>query len=95
MECEHPFVSIKGSPYARFKRALDMEKLPLVLRAATELPRLGLDDALSILVLMAREQQPRRRGGWVCKEHAAILAPIKASLDALEDVSEDYRDRSG
>jgi hypothetical protein len=52
-------VSIKGSPYANFQRALQTRKLSVVLAAATELTSVRLDDALEILVLMAYENDPR------------------------------------
>lgn len=42
----------QGSPYARFRRALGTGNLNLVLAAAAELPRVGLDDALRICRLM-------------------------------------------
>jgi hypothetical protein len=61
-------VSIKGSPYEWFRRSLGTGSLPAVLAAAAELPQVGLDDALSVLVLMAREQHPafeRAAAKWV------------------------------
>jgi hypothetical protein len=53
------FVSIKGSPYANFSRALETRKLSIVLMAAAELQHIQLDDALEILILMAHESDPR------------------------------------
>ena len=53
------FVSIKGGPYQRFRRALEIGRLPLVLAAAAELPRLDLPDALEVLFLIA-DQAPER-----------------------------------
>ncbi len=53
------FVSIKGSPHARFVRALEVGKLSLVYAAAAELPRLNLDDGLRVLVLMAEQDRAR------------------------------------
>jgi hypothetical protein len=53
------FVSIKGSPYARFQRSLQTRNLSVVLAAATELQSIQLDDALEILILMAAENDPR------------------------------------
>jgi hypothetical protein len=41
-------VSIKGSPYANFSRALETLKLSIVLMAAAELKQIQLDDALEI-----------------------------------------------
>ena len=52
-------MSVKGSPYANFTRALQTRKLALVLAAAAELQAIQLDDALEILILMAQEQDPR------------------------------------
>ena len=52
-------MSIKGSPYARFKRSLETRRLSVVLMAARELGHVRLDDALEILVLMAEERDPR------------------------------------
>jgi hypothetical protein len=54
------FVSTKGSPYARFSRALETRKLSVVLIAAAELQSIQLDDALEIL--MAAEKDPRSTG---------------------------------
>jgi hypothetical protein len=52
-------VSVKGSPDARFQRSLQTRKLSVVLTAAAELQSIQLDDALEILILMAREKDPR------------------------------------
>lgn len=53
------FVSIKGSPYARFRAALKAGNLLLVRTAAAELPRVDLVDALAICVLMGAQQDDR------------------------------------
>jgi hypothetical protein len=45
--------------YDRFKRALETADLATVLEAATEVPHLQLSDALEVLVLMARDEDPR------------------------------------
>ena len=50
-------MSIKGSPYARFRRALDTGNLALIRTAAAELPQVNLDDALRIC-LVIREREP-------------------------------------
>jgi hypothetical protein len=52
-------VSIKGSPYAYFRRTLETRKLSIVLPAAAELPWINLSDSLEILTLMAQEADPR------------------------------------
>jgi hypothetical protein len=51
-------VSTKGSPYARFSRALETRSLRRP-TAAAELQSIQLDDALEILILMAAEKDPR------------------------------------
>jgi hypothetical protein len=52
--CEHAFVSIKGSPYARFQRSLATRNLRVILPAAAELQWINLADSLEILALMAQ-----------------------------------------
>jgi hypothetical protein len=41
-----------GSAYARFKRALKTGNIDVVHMAAAELPRIGLDDALAVCLLL-------------------------------------------
>jgi len=53
------FVSIKGSPYARFRRALALGKLSLVYTAAAELPTINLHDALAITLLIELQDNDR------------------------------------
>jgi len=52
-------VSIKGSPYARFRAALEAGNLLLVRTAAAELPQVDLVDALAICVLMGAHEDDR------------------------------------
>ena len=52
-------MSIKGSPYAYFRRSLETRNLGIVLPAAAELPWINLSDSLEILTLMAQEADPR------------------------------------
>jgi hypothetical protein len=87
-------VSIKGSPYARFRRSLETRKLPIVLAAAAELPRLEVDDALEVLVLMAREHHPaleRAAVRWVGRllaERPLNLADARFALALVERLPE-------
>ena len=53
------FVSVKGSPYSRFKRALLTGNLALVRAAAAELPAVDLGDALAICLLMGERGDSR------------------------------------
>jgi hypothetical protein len=85
------FVSIKGHPYARFRRSLEIGKLPMVLLAAAELPKLQLDDALEVLALMA-DQSPSDRYsaaaarwcGRLAVERAVPLADLRLAVAACE-----------
>jgi hypothetical protein len=83
-------VSIKGSPYARFVRALELGKLPLVYAAAAELPRLNLDDGLRVLVLMAEQDRARFDRAavrWVARlglERRLGIDDLRAALAACE-----------
>jgi hypothetical protein len=83
-------VSIKGSPYARFQRALRTRKLPVVLATARELRHVPLDDALEVLILMARDADPRfdraatRWVGRLLAEQSLGLADARFALALVE-----------
>ncbi len=83
-------MSIKGSPYARFVRALEVGKLPLVYAAAAELPQLNLDDGLRVLVLMARDDPrgfERAAVRWVARlavERRLGIDDLRSALAACE-----------
>jgi hypothetical protein len=83
--CEHAFVSIKGSSYARFLRALDAGDLAAVRVAALELPYVNLADALAICLLM------RSRGDQHF-ERAAVRWLARLSLERPEISLRDLRD---
>ena len=58
----------QGSPTARFRRALAIGNATPVLDAAAELPSVGLEDALAICMVLARERDPRypqAAGRWL------------------------------
>ena len=74
----------QGSPYARFHRALRIGRLSLVRDAAAELPRIDLDDALAICLLM--EQQDAARF-----ERAAVRWLARLSLEVPTVGIEDLR----
>jgi hypothetical protein len=57
--CEHLFVTSQGSPYGRFRRALDKGNALAALSAAAELRSVGLTDALELCLLLC-EREPRR-----------------------------------
>jgi hypothetical protein len=49
----------QGNPHARFRRALLTKNMTIIDAAAAELGRLGLEDALRMLVVMAEKGDPR------------------------------------
>ena len=53
------FVSIKGSAYARFRRALETDSASLATAAAYELPQLNLAEALRLCLLYAPADRSR------------------------------------
>jgi hypothetical protein len=83
-------MSVKGSPYANFVRAVQTRKLSIVLAAAAELQAIQLDDALEILILMAQEQDPRfdraatRWAGLLLAETPIGLADARWALALVE-----------
>src|SRR3954453_1601605 len=84
-----------GSPYARFRRALAQGRLPLVYAAAAELPRVDLDDALEVCVLMARGDPPafeRAAVRWVarlCLERRVGIHEARCALALFETLASD------
>ena len=73
-----------GSPYARFQRALRIGKLTMVRDAAAELPRIDLDDALSICLLISEQDTARF-------ERAAVRWLARLSLEVPTVRIEDLR----
>ena len=74
----------EGSPYARFQRALRIGRLSLVRAAAAELPRIDLDDALSICLLISEQDTERY-------ERAAVRWLARMSLEVPTIRIEDLR----
>src|SRR5947209_3106575 len=68
-------VTSDGSPYARFRRALDTGNELLVLTAARELPQIALADALRICLVL-------RDGDRERYERAAVRWPGRFALEA-------------
>lgn len=84
------FVTSQGSPYARFERALRTGNVTLVRAAATELPRIGIDDALRICVVLAAGEPPRYQraavrwlGRLLLEEGGVTLAEAQLAATAL------------
>ena len=80
-----------GNPYARFKRALDTGNAALVTAAALELPRIALDDALRIcLVLRGGDADRYERaavrwlGRFALEGRSVTIDDLRAAADALD-----------
>ena len=74
----------EGNPYARFKRALATGNEALVTAAALELPRIRLDDALRICLVL--------RGGDPSRyERAAVRWLGRFALEGRNVTIEDLR----
>jgi hypothetical protein len=100
--CEHAFVSIKGSSYERFRRALDAGSPLLVTGAAAELPRLSLADALAVtLVLSAddRRRYERAAARWtarLCLETPGVtLSDGQLAGAALQQLADGHSHSGG
>ena len=80
----------EGSPYTRFRRALDSGNELLVLDAARELPQVTLEDALRICLVL-RDGDPVRYdraavrwlGRFALEARTATLADLRAAAFAL------------
>jgi hypothetical protein len=84
-------VTSDGNPYARFKRALDTGNAALVTAAALELPRIALDDALRIcLVLRGGDADRYERaavrwlGRFALEGRSVTIDDLRAAADALD-----------
>ena len=87
------FVTTDGSPYSRFIRALQTGNELLVIAAARELPRVGLDDALRIcLVLRDGDEERYERaavrwlGRFALEAAGATIDDIRMAAEALEEL---------
>ena len=99
--CEHVFVSIKGSAYARFRRALETDSAMLATAAAHELPHLSLADALRLCLVYARADRSRfdraivRWHARLCLEAKGLdLATAQIALAAATGLAGPHRHES-
>lgn len=74
-------MSIKGSSYANFRRALLGGNMHIIEAAAAELGTIALEDALRILVVMGRAQDPRFPRA-AAKWAARVTSERRLDLDA-------------
>jgi hypothetical protein len=86
-------VTSDGNPYARFRRALETGNEALVTAAALELPRIALDDALRIcLVLRGGDPDRYERaavrwlGRFALEARHATIDDLRLAADALDSL---------
>ena len=85
----------EGNPYARFRRALETGNEALVVAAALELPRVALDDALRICLVL-RGGDPTRYeraavrwlGRFALEAPGATIDDLRTAADALDALPE-------
>ena len=84
-----------GNPYARFRRALATGNAALVTAAALELPRIALDDALRIcLVLRGGDPDRYERaavrwlGRFALEARGVTIEDLRTAAEALDALPE-------
>lgn len=82
-----------GNPYSRFRRALETGNESLVTAAALELPRIALDDALRICLVLrggdrARYDRAAVRwlGRFALEARRVTIADLRAAAAALDEL---------
>jgi len=86
------FVTSQGSAYARFRRALLTQNLTMIDAAARELPTISLDDALTIVTLLAKKHDPRygrAAARWVARvvlERRLELGDARRLLSLVDEL---------
>jgi hypothetical protein len=85
------FVTSDGNPYARFRRALETGNEAVVTAAALELPRIALDDALRICLVLrggdpARYERAAVRwlGRFALEGRRVTIEDLRLAADALD-----------
>ena len=84
------FVTSDSSAYARFQRSLATGDVSLVIAAALELPRVALDDALRICLLLRDGDQDRYQraavrwlGRFALEARGVTIDDLRRAADAF------------
>ena len=85
----------QGSAYGRFRRALQSGNELLILTAAKDLPRIALDDALRICLVL-RDSDPDRYeraavrwlGRFALEARDVTIDAVRSAAEALDDLPE-------
>ncbi|MTD46273.1 hypothetical protein GKE82_18780 [Conexibacter sp. W3-3-2] len=75
-----------GSDYALFRRALLTKSVSQIEAAARQLPTVSLDDALSILIVLAEKRDPRyprAAARWAARATSELGLSVDQSRRAL------------
>jgi hypothetical protein len=87
------FVTSEGSPYSRFRRALQTGNETLVLATARELPRIALDDALRICLTLRDGDEDlferaavRWLGRFALEAKGATIDDVRVAAEALDEL---------
>ena len=82
-----------GSPYIRFRRALESGNELLVLTTARELPQIALDDALRICLVLRDGDRGRYEraavrwlGRFALEGRAVTIGDLRAAAAALQEL---------
>ncbi len=93
------FVTSDGNPYTRFRRALETGNESLVTATALELPRVALDDALRICLVLrggdpARYERAAVRwlGRFALEARGVTLDDLRTAAEALDALPEQATD---
>ncbi|MGO9974492.1 MAG: hypothetical protein ACLP01_17150 [Solirubrobacteraceae bacterium] len=93
------FVTSDGNPYTRFRRALETGNESLVTAAALELPRVALDDALRICLVLrggdpARYERAAVRwlGRFALEARGVTIDDLRIAAEALDTLPEQATD---
>jgi hypothetical protein len=85
----------EGSPYQRFRRALATGNVALVTATALELPRIALDDALRICLVLRggdRDRYDRAAVRWLgrfaLEARGVTIDDLRQAADALDALPE-------
>lgn len=77
--CEHAFVTAQGSPYMRLKRAIARGNPTIAMATAAELPRVPLEDALALCLLLL-DREPARYEAAAVRWHSRFCREVRPSL---------------
>lgn len=85
----------EGSPYQRFRRALETGNVALVTASALELPRIALDDALRICLVLRggdRDRYDRAAVRWLgrfaLEGRGVTIDDLRQAAEALDALPE-------